>query len=313
MCLTLIGLVNVWIIYETSWSFIDYTLILICVNLFLLSFIFSQVSSSLKKMFESIIMRELDGSEFVRFLYSSLALGFFLFFFIRRIYYLASYIGFYTLSIILCITIIFSLSILLFRNRSVFEGIKKKEKVLIVSFQLACFLIPLVAGVIIPVLSDPIVNVSTMPGRVFFESGQFQHVADLDLKIKAVQGYAWNINITVEAPSSFDIWFEGIESGKKEIAFMEVDQVIESSLEIQPSNIVENGTYSIQIEWSYESANGYLTRKTKEIPIFIGSFLFDDITLNIILYMFVFLILILIPLFIYLTERDSKLKAQKHT
>lgn len=255
-------------------SFADYTLLLIVVWFIILGYTFSQISNTMKKLAQSINMREVNRSEIIKFFLSALAFGVFLFLFIHRIYYLGSIVGFNTLVIILGFSVIFSFSILMYKNKILFKGIRHSQtiiRVFIVFLLIVCFLIPLVVGFFIPFISDPVVVVSPIPKQVSFERGrQIQDIADFDLNIKAVQGYAWNINIDVKAPPSFYIWFEGIENGTKKIAFLEIDEIVPSSLEIQPSNTAGNGTYVVQIEWSYESANGQVTRRTNSITAFIG-------------------------------------------
>ena len=85
-----------------------------------------------------------------------------------------------------------------------------------------------------------------------------------------MEGYAWNIEISVEPPSSFYIWVDGIQNGTKRITFLAYDQVVAFPMEVQPSHMVRNGTYVTKINWSYESASGYSTQKSTTIMIFIG-------------------------------------------
>ncbi len=271
--LALFGLTNVTIIYGTNWSFTDYTVILIIVWFILLGFTFSQVSSSMKTLAELIDMRETNEHAIVRFVLSSLALGVFLFLFIHRIYYLGSFVGFNILSIILCLSIACAVLILIYQNKNFFEGIRHLHTItkgLVLSFLLICFLIPLVVGVFIPIFSDPSVVVFPMPREIFYEgSEQVQDVKKVDLSIKAEQGYAWNINIKIEAPPSFYFWLDGIENKTKNIAFLESDEVVTSSLALQPSHIVTNGIYDVRIVWSYESASGHLTSKSTSVMVII--------------------------------------------
>jgi hypothetical protein len=260
--------------YQTNWSFIDYTVTLLSVWFIMLGFTFLQVSSSVKALVESIDMREVVGRNILWFVSSSLAYAFFLYLFVHRIYYLAGFINFINLSIILCVSFISVAILLLCLRRRCFVGIRylhTKKKVFILLFFLVCFLIPLVSGVVVPIIHDPNIVVSPSPKEISYVRGeQVQDVKNIKIYIKAVEGYAWNMEIGVEAPSSFYIWVDGTRNGTKKINFLEYDQVVSLPLEIQPSYTVRNGTYVVRIKWSYESASGHSTQKSTTITVLIG-------------------------------------------
>lgn len=218
------------------------------------------------------------------FIISLLNFPFVLFYFVEISYYFASFIKYITLILIYTIMglcMVFILSLYLMRKKrflNLLEIWLKKEKwlknwlkkfILILGITLY-FSIPLYIGAIEP-LSDPKVEVSPKPIEIFYErGGQIQSIKEVEINVKAIEGYAWNINISVETPESFYIWIDGIENEPKFIEYLKHEQKITFPLEIQPSYVVPNGTYAIKINWCYENARGDTAKKSEDIHISIG-------------------------------------------
>lgn len=276
------------LLFETSAvsSLIDIAIFLVFVYLVLMGFLFLSIFRSLKELTQSIDFRKNCEAQLGIFSLSSLAFGVLLYLFIRRISFLGSYLTFIMLSVILYASIIALVGFLVLKNKTLFRGIVKKDKAILgetvkilnrptrlvaLVILLCCFLSPLIVGTVTIYNSDPVVAISIIPKEIYYEKGgQIQDTANLDLIVKAVRGYAFNVNIDIEASSFFYVWFDKIENGTKQIQYLEFDRLISYPLQIQPSRLAENGTYSTQINWSYESAKGNLVKDNNSITTYIG-------------------------------------------
>lgn len=118
---------------------------------------------------------------------------------------------------------------------------------------------------------NPLVEVSCQPMEILYDNGnQVQSIKNVNVFVKGLEGNARNVYIYIQAPANIYYWVDEIQNDTKTINYLQFDDVNQFLLKIQPSISVGNGTYDIEVHWTYQSDLGINYSNFKVIKIFVG-------------------------------------------
>ena len=118
---------------------------------------------------------------------------------------------------------------------------------------------------------NPLVEVSCQPMEILYDNGnQVQSIKNINVFVKGLEGNAHNVYIYIQAPANIYYWVDEIQNDTKTINYLQFDNVNQILLKIQPSISVGNGTYDIEVHWTYQSDLGINYSNFKVIKIFVG-------------------------------------------
>ena len=223
-----------------------------------------------KLLISSVINNSSILANLIKFIISLIGMGIITYFLINRSYFFITY--FYLILIYLPIlTVFFCILLYLIIKKTKLRKLRSLwKKVLIIISIIVSFSLPFFLGASYP-QTNPRVEVSPKPMEISYERGnQVQEIQEITVYLKSIEANARNVNIYIQAPPDFYYWVDGIQNDTKTINFLKYDEINQFLLEIQPSISVGNGTYNIEIHWSYESDLGNIYYKSLNLKVFIG-------------------------------------------
>ena len=267
----LIGLIPIVIKFQPYLSLREFTSILFLVDIILLGLMIYLIFYYSKILVKSVP----DGSSIIRnisrIFFTLLGTGLILYFLVNRS---VNFLNLLQLSLIylpsIAGLIVTTLYLVLKTAKLNAVGRYYHIKTILILTIVASNVVPFVFGASFS-SGDPLVELSCQPMEILYDKGnQVQSIKNVNINLKGLEGNARNVTIYIQAPANIYYWVDEIQNGTKTIDYLLFDDINQFLLKIQPSISVGNGTYEIEVHWTYQNDLGVSYRNVKVVKIFVG-------------------------------------------
>ena len=273
----LIGLIPIVLQFQPYLNLRELTSLLFLVGFVLLILMIYLIFDYSKLLVKSVPDGPSIKLNALRIFFTLLGNGIILYFLINRS---VNFLNLLQLCLVYFPIIAFSIAIPLYLliKRTNLNAIKRYHniKTILIFTIVASNVVPFVFGASFS-SGNPLVDVSCQPMEILYDKGnQVQNIKSINVYVKGLEGNARNVTIYIQAPANIYYWVDEIQNGTKTIDYLLFDDVNQFILKIQPSISVGNGTYDIEVHWTYQSDLGINYSNYKVIKVFVGPYLFES-------------------------------------